>query len=460
MGFSARNWRPWREDRWRDPGEEKSRSRSPSGDRTVAWISDRSTSWSARMVRDVSGNHWSSHSHRDHYDDSDEYYRGDARTDWDSRRWDEDDKWKEQDAWEQRDHSWDSHMSEGTDNADSFWPSKRDTSDDTDLGGWYDYENKSETRDADSTESNQHSGEWWGPYEDSSGEVWWDGMKYHGWDYQTIFHHDMILQYGTSKSKMTLFFLHSCAHCPQDIGYYLNYFWDFGLDKADVRIVAPCSPRRQFPENYEGNTWFDYTTDRSWQNKQQDAVDHGQFLEQRERLLELLEDEHRRLPEGGMIVLAGLSQGASLAADLLLHAPAHIDSIAGLWCSRGLIQQESPGERDETGREVETFLGERDLDWQVVSHRARTVPVFVYHGKADTTVPWKIARKSYLRLKNYYKFKVTMYAEEDIHHATESLQEYSRVAKFLYQVFHTDRNAGREGDKDHNMGYSIVPYCG
>jgi len=100
-----------------------------------------------------------------------------------------------------------------------------------------------------------------------------------------------------------------------------------------------------------------------------DRVSYTQFVEQRQRLIGVLEEAHRQLPPGGRLVLGGLSQGAALALDVMLHAPSHIDSIAGVFCSRGMMQ-------DET---------RYNLQDDKVAHRAKRCPIFVFHGKLDHT---------------------------------------------------------------------------
>merc|ERR1712139_487096 len=118
------------------------------------------------------------------------------------------------------------------------------------------------------------------------------------------------------------------------------------------------------------------------------------------------------------ILLGGLSQGAALALDLMLHAPGHLHRICGCFCTRGMMQRESKW----------------SLDQQIVDLRSRTCPVFVYHGRSDNVVPWSCARASYNCLKEL-GFHVSICAERDMSHADESIKEYSRVAQFVAQIF-------------------------
>jgi len=170
-----------------------------------------------------------------------------------------------------------------------------------------------------------------------------------------------------------------------------------------------------------GNSWYDYTTDRCWRGSAPDRVSYTQFVEQRQRLIGVLEEAHRQLPPGGRLVLGGLSQGAALALDVMLHAPSHIDSIAGVFCSRGMMQ-------DET---------RYNLQDDKVAHRAKRCPIFVFHGKLDHTVPWRLARRSY-RWLTENQFEVTICAESGVTHATDSLLEYQGIAQFVSNALQKD----------------------
>lgn len=235
--------------------------------------------------------------------------------------------------------------------------------------------------------------------------------------------HDIVLlpagslgQSGWSNApRFVLLFLHSRSHGPEDVQQYVPHLWETGLNPRDVKILAPCSPSRPEgqDESWPTNSWFDYTTNVCWTGKKADRVDFDQLVEQRERILRLLEEEQRLLPPGGRIVIGGLSQGVSLALDVVLHAPTHL-SIAGCFCLRGMMQEESLW----------------SLSDHKVQHWARHCPVFTFHGKADAIVPFKLASHSYRRLEDL-GFRLESHAEVDLSHSGDSLLELRQVGRFV-----------------------------
>eukprot|EP00930_Biecheleria_cincta_P001775 TRINITY_DN102875_c0_g1_i1.p1 TRINITY_DN102875_c0_g1~~TRINITY_DN102875_c0_g1_i1.p1 ORF type:complete len:395 (-),score=66.99 TRINITY_DN102875_c0_g1_i1:34-1056(-) len=257
-----------------------------------------------------------------------------------------------------------------------------------------------------------------GSWEDNTGSFW---------PPQTLYH-DLILSPGCgggntspdgSTARNVLLFFHSCTHGPEDVLQFLPFIWEAGLQANELRVVAPCSPQREEfgRPGRPSHSWYDYTTDRCWRGHCPDRVEYSQYVEQRQRLLQILEDEDRRLPDGGSIIIGGLSQGASLALDVVLHAPEHIKSIAGCFCLRGMMQGET----------------HYDLQAHKVALRSNTCPIFVYHGKADSTVPWKLAWQSYTWLEDR-GFEVKYCFENDATHSCESLEEYRGVARFVRDI--------------------------
>eukprot|EP00930_Biecheleria_cincta_P051873 TRINITY_DN37086_c0_g1_i1.p1 TRINITY_DN37086_c0_g1~~TRINITY_DN37086_c0_g1_i1.p1 ORF type:complete len:214 (-),score=28.85 TRINITY_DN37086_c0_g1_i1:323-964(-) len=138
--------------------------------------------------------------------------------------------------------------------------------------------------------------------------------------------HNLVLEPSTPEQHgFTLLLLHSCTGGPDD---WIPFFHRLDLQfRHRIRALVPCSPRR-FENHYgwpkELNSWFEYEGDL--------AKFPEQLHEQRERILHLMDEERRRLPDGDArrLVLGGLSQGAALAVDCALHAPYRVGGVLAL----------------------------------------------------------------------------------------------------------------------------------
>lgn len=197
------------------------------------------------------------------------------------------------------------------------------------------------------------------------------------------------MQEASATHKHTLIFLHSCHGAPYHAQGFLE---DLRVSQNGLRVVAPCAPKRPSGEPAWGDTfqWFEYSTDKlmDGQGKQDDA--HVlQLRQQRKRLTELLESELSRLPPHGRLVLTGLSQGASMALDLLLHACNPPDAkLRGVVARRGMLQL-------ETLEDLKASLHVGSLA------QLRGIPVLATHGDEDDLVPIEAARESYAYLKDF-----------------------------------------------------------
>ena len=172
------------------------------------------------------------------------------------------------------------------------------------------------------------------------------------------------------KHLNTLIWLHPYNRHPDMV---LKDMKDCGIDGRNIRVVAP----RGLPNTDTlGCRWFEYCG----------AHDMNATLSelhtQRDQLLCLLKHELSIVPSGGGIVIGGLSQGASMALDLLLHATGEqVGKIRGVYARRGCLQPESV------------------LSW-ATDVELNGFPVMATLGALDAFVPYTHAIASYAFLEN------------------------------------------------------------
>lgn len=218
------------------------------------------------------------------------------------------------------------------------------------------------------------------PWQTSENNVWCSHTREDSWMSDTACA-DWVME-PTSTHCSTLIFLHSCHGSPQHTTGFLEDLREYTmLDEQHLRVVAPCAPRRITELDEDGTfQWFEYRTEHMLAGADQDDIDKAQLLEQRQRLLLLLKNELQKLPLDGRMVIGGLSQGASMVSDLLLHLVGPPDKrLRGAFFKRGFVQRES----------VE------DLPANTSIAAFTELPVLATHGIEDDWVPFIPAQKSY-----------------------------------------------------------------
>lgn len=187
-------------------------------------------------------------------------------------------------------------------------------------------------------------------------------------------------------------------------------------------MIAPCAPSRDAGPEWqcESFQWFQYGEDgirlEEWQQ--------AQLRAQRSRLLGLLEEELQRLPNSGSLLVAGLSQGASMALDMVLHfnprEPSLRQRLRGALAQRGILQPESI--RD---------LAARGAD----EPRLDSLVVLATHGSLDEYVDVNDAFRSYdfLHERGAHLQKRCI---EGLEHTGYCKEESECMTEFIYQTLH------------------------
>lgn len=230
--------------------------------------------------------------------------------------------------------------------------------------------------------------------------------------------HNVTLQPATAQHAFTLVLLHSCSGGPDD---WIPFF--HRLDAAfrgRVRAVIPCSPIRReehFGWTGEQNSWFEYS------DIDGSVKYPAQLLEQRARVLQILEREQARLPgaDPRRLVLGGLSQGVSLAVDVALR---HTSVVGGVLALRGSALRESlqglPAARQDT----------------------RSLEVLAYHGARDNQCPPEEAGATYEALRPH-GVNVRFEVDRELGHACARGRqrlcgrEFRRLNDFLLEIWGT-----------------------
>jgi len=224
--------------------------------------------------------------------------------------------------------------------------------------------------------------------------------------------------------RCTIVWLHSCHGRAWHAEHLAEDLRSRGLLK-NARLLAPSSPKRS-PE--DSHQWFEYCSTGLETGADQDDANVSQLREQRTALLALLEKEVRRLPPDGRLLIGGLSQGASMALDLLLHIRSGpvLEKLQGIIAQRGMLQRESIDDLKLTAHSNEGT--------KQVGHLAG-MPVLATHGMADDLVPIEAARRSYDFLVGLgTSFK--LHELPGLYHTGRSWEEADSIAAHIELMLH------------------------
>jgi len=184
---------------------------------------------------------------------------------------------------------------------------------------------------------------------------------------------DLVLEPSEPRDhRFTIIGLHSCSGGPDDL---LPFF-------HRLNVPVRRHIRREDHSGWmkEQNSWFEYDDDSKDGNELKYPE---QLLEQRSRLLRLLESERLRFPDcdGSRLMLWGLSQGVGIAIDVALRAPFAVGAVLAL---RGMALPQA-----------------QLMDLPLQAERNHTVQLLAINGTYDWLCPPDAAQASYEALRPY-----------------------------------------------------------
>ena len=217
----------------------------------------------------------------------------------------------------------------------------------------------------------------------------------------------------------TIVFLHGLGDSSAG---FSSVFESFPL--PNTRVVLPNAPVQSVTANsgMKMPSWYDiysfarstplnYREDTAGIHKSREAVDALLRSE-----VKLLQDAGRQSTD---LIVGGFSQGGAMSIYAGLRYDGRLGGIVGLSCYL-LLRDEYPA---------------------ALTEQAKQLPIFMYHGQSDTTVPFDIGQLSYQKLKEY-GLPVTFDSERGLPHSV-SEDELAKVFAFIMQRFNASGSAGQ-----------------
>ena len=221
----------------------------------------------------------------------------------------------------------------------------------------------------------------------------------------------------------TIVFLHGLGDSSAG---FSSVFQAFPL--PNTRVVLPNAPVQAVSANggMRMQSWYDiYSFARSTPlNAREDAAG---IHKSSDALTALLHSEVKLLEDAGRqstdLLLGGFSQGGAMSIYAGLRFERRLAGIVGLSCYL-LLRDEYPA---------------------ALTEQSKQLPVMMYHGRNDATVPFEIGQLSYQKLKEY-GVQVTFGSENGLAHSV-SEDELAKAFAFIMQRFNASGSAG-QGKRD------------
>lgn len=201
----------------------------------------------------------------------------------------------------------------------------------------------------------------------------------------------------------TLIILHGMYESNESLLGLVNYLQ---INNNNLKIILPNAPKRDinWPSGIEKdiNSWYNYYT-RYDGRMEYDIINEEEFYDQVERINKIIEAEINILKDPKKILIAGISQGGTLALHIGLTYLFELGGIIGIHT---------------------LFLKDmiKDLD------NINSVPIFLLSGKNDEIYNYKFQRISAKKImKNIIKWKVV----KKLEHCEYYKHENKLINKYL-----------------------------
>ena len=208
---------------------------------------------------------------------------------------------------------------------------------------------------------------------------------------------------SNQKHLHTLIILHGMYESNESLLGLVNYLQN---NNKHLKIILPNAPKRDinWPAGIEKdiNSWYNYYTQNDGK-MEYDSIDEGEFYEEVERINNIIHTEIDVLKDSKKIIIAGISQGGTLALHIGLTYLFELGGIIGIHT---------------------LFLKDMIKNIENINN----VPIFLLSGKNDDVYNYKFQRICAKKImKNIIKWKVV----KKLEHCKYYKHENKLINKYL-----------------------------
>ena len=216
-----------------------------------------------------------------------------------------------------------------------------------------------------------------------------------------------MIRNSIEKHLYTIIILHGMFQTSKSLISLANYIQQFN---KNIKILIPNAPKRNISWNILPNTnissWYNYYTKYDGLFIH-DEIDEKHFYQQTNRINTIINEE-RKLICCNKIIIAGISQGGTLAFNIGLH---YTDKLAGF-----------------IG--IHTIL----MDNIINLNNLQNIPIYLFSGKKDNIYNINFQKKCIKKLKlqniNVSKWLI----ENNLTHCAKSRKEFDFIIKSIQNL--------------------------
>ena len=205
----------------------------------------------------------------------------------------------------------------------------------------------------------------------------------------------------------TIIILHGMFQTDRHLIPIANYIQNYN---KNIKIILPCAPIRTIswankPE-HNISSWYDYYTRNDGLDKHDD-INQRHFYKQTVRINEIIDQEKKLIPTN-KIIIAGISQGGTLAFNIGLN---YFDKLAGI-----------------IG--IHTIFMDNIINLDNINN----IPIYLFSGNQDNIYNIKFQKTSLKKLKSKNIVVANWYIENNLGQCEQSTKEFEFIIRSIQNI--------------------------
>lgn len=209
------------------------------------------------------------------------------------------------------------------------------------------------------------------------------------------------------KHLYTIIILHGMFQTGKNLIPLVNNIQKYN---KNIKVILPTAPKRNIswsnPPDYNISSWYNYYT-RYDGLFMHDEIDETHFFQQTNRIEKII-DRERNFISLNRIIIAGISQGGTLALNIGLNYKQKLGGIIG----------------------IHTIL----MDNIINLDNIQKIPIYLFSGNKDNIYNIDFQKESFKKLKLQNINIVDWFIENNLGHCEYSIKEYEFIIKSIQNI--------------------------